>query len=528
MRRKLAMQTVPLTYAKLLERQSQLSSSGQLNPQTAANRATALKLFLKANHLQMNDVVGLEMRPNYPLAIQALVEMLREESRSDRSISNTRSAMNAWKRDVIADDTQRSLQSESATPFLVALRRLLENHSICNISRQCRVSKHMLYGWLRGKAPRASSAIYIRRLEAFFGVERDSLVQLAGIKGNSRPRKKVGVAPANPYREKLCNFSGQRYCLKPATESPLRTQWADFVRYKTALMPALQRSNLGRWTFSQLNVIRASDSNWATFIDGAEVPTAKVAWSQTTSYLGWLALPKEKGGMGIDANELQTLAWLVVPNQIEAYLAWCINRSGGKVSRFTTTFLGYVSSLVRPQVGYLRQQNSFQKLLPEAFGSQDWDDMCEEQFKYVSRLQRAYASEVTSSRDAFEPIRSVLSLEQPIEAIADMVQRMRLDRPNGTPQEEAIWARDIFLIKLLISNPLRLRNLATLTWSAGNINGHHPNDKASLYQQVDGSWSLFVPKAQFKNRKSKAMKNYDSPVHQSVWIDLERYIFRHS
>ena len=108
-----------------------------------------------------------------------------------------------------------------------------------------------------------------------------------------------------------------------------------------------------------------------------------------------------------------------------------------------------------------------------------------------------------------------------------MIQRMRRDRPVGSVIREAIWSRDIFLVKLFVSNPVRLRNMATLTWCDNNIEGRHPSDKASLYQRGDGSWWMYIPRKLFKNRKRIAMGDYDSPVHASVWGDLERYLRRH-
>lgn len=37
-----------------------------------------------------------------------------------------------------------------------------------------------------------------------------------------------------------------------------------------------------------------------------------------------------------------------------------------------------------------------------------------------------------------------------------------------------------------------------------------------------------MPKHLLKNRRGgPAIRDYDSPVHQSVWADLERYLFKH-
>lgn len=521
------MKPEPLTYAQLLNNQSQLLELGQLNPQTAANRATALRQFLRTNHVQVEDVVGLEMRPHFLIAIERLVTSLRAEGRSDRSISNTRSALMPWKLAVIADDTLRALENSQPTPFVEVLRRSLAGQPVDPVSRQCGVPRAMLYGWLAGKMPRRSSAMYLRRIESFFGLEGESLLALAGITGSTRASQRVGEASPIEYREKLGERSRNEYYLVPPLDSPLRQQWKMLMRYKTAAVPTLSRSSTGRWTFSALLVVTERPASWFAFLDGVEVPTAKAAWSQTAAYLGWMSLPPDRGGLGMAAGDLQTLAWLAVPDFIEAYLEWLKKRCGGKRTRSTAEFLSLASCLVREKVGFLAQQPVFLGSLPERFRSEKWRELCGRQSAYIAKLQQAFKPELVSGRDSFEPIRSITELPQPLEAIADMVQRMRMDRPIGCATSEAIWARDIFMVKLFVSNPLRLRNMAALTWSRGNVDGKRPTDRGCLYQRTDGSWWLFVPKHLQKNRRSTETRDYDSPVHQSVCGDLERYLLRH-
>jgi hypothetical protein len=525
--RRRALKPEPLTYAQLISHQAQLVELGQLNPQTAANRSTALRQFLQANRVQVEDVVGLEMRPHFLIAIERLVTSLRAEGRSDRSISNTKSALTPWKLAVIADDTMRAQEKSQPTPFVEVLRRTLAGQPVDRVARQCGVPRAMLYGWLAGSMPRSSNAMYLRRIEAFFGLEKESLVALAGITGSARALQRVGEAPPIEYRETLGERSRSEYYLVPPIDSPLRQQWRALMQYKTAVVPALLRSSTGRWTFSSLVVVKEKPASWFSFLDGVEVPTAKATWSQTASFLGWMALPTDRGGLGMAADDLQTLAWLAVPDYVEAYLEWLKKRCGGIRTRGTAGFLSLASNMVREKEGYLSQQPAFLKSLPERFHGEDWPELCKRQSAYIAKLRHVFEPELVSNRDSFEPIRSIIELPQPLEAIADMVQRMRMDRPVGCVTSEAIWARDIFMVKLFISNPLRLRNMAALTWSQENVDSRKPTDRASLYQRTDNSWWLFVPKHLLKNRRSTTIRDYDSPVHHSVWGDLERYLLRH-
>lgn len=518
----------PLTYAQMLGNQTQLVTLGQLNTQTAANRATALRQFLRANHLQLDDAVGLEMRPHFPLAFERLATSLRAEGRSDRSISNTRSALTPWRQVVATEDTARALVNSQPTPFRAAITETLAGHSVKRVAKQTGVPEAMLYGWIHGKFPRATSAMYIRRIEGLFGLARESLVELAGIVGSARAKEQIGEPNVIAYRQALGARTKDTYFLEPPIASPLRTQWLALLRYKTALVPTLRRASSGRWTFAPEAVTAASAANWWGFIDGQEVPSARAGWTKIASYLGWLGLPQEKGGRAIPAKSLQTLAWMAVPNYIEEYFLWIKDRCGGKRSQNTPVVLGVFLWLVRPKNGYLYQHPELQKTLPHEFQCEDWHALCTRQYDYLQQLGQALNQEIETSRDPFEPIRQIVALPQPLEAIADMTQRLRRDRPvGGSPVSEAIWARDLLMLRLFVSNPLRLRNMATLTWSKENVEGRRPDGKGSLYQRGDSSWWLFVPKKLLKNRAGTVIRDYDSPVHESVWSDLERYLLRH-
>lgn len=215
--------------------------------------------------------------------------------------------------------------------------------------------------------------------------------------------------------------------------------------------------------------------------------------------------------------QTETLAWLAVPDHIEEFLDWGKERVG-KRNQGTTQFLAFIASLVRPRYGYLWQRPELQATLPAQYQSEDWKSLCESQFSLTEQLVSAFHGEIEPSRDSFEPIRNIIELPQPMEAAIDMVQRMRAARPIGTPKLEAVWARDLALVKLLLSNPLRRSNMSHLTWKSDNT--------GELYQRTDKSWWIRIPKTKFKNRNGAAGDSiYDVKVQQSAWRDIERYIF---
>lgn len=508
--------TSPLTYKRLLDDQTTSVQLDNLNMQTAANRATALRAFLHANCIAVDDVVGDEMRMQFSSAIERFVEVLTSDGRSPRNISNTCSAMRRWKEAVVQHDTARALDANRPTPFREAIQSLLVERPLKRVAKDAGVPPDMLRGWMLGKRPRSCSARYILRLEGFFALERNSLLQLAGLRGNGSPGDLGGNPVAVPYNERLKVITKDAYIFKTDPESQLGRQWMDLLRYKTERAPNEMRHKRGQWRFSPCPLVPRTTTNWWMFYGGREVASARLPWTRTASYLGWLQCPVDHGGNGMDAFEVGTLAWLAVPDHLNEYFDW-MKRRVGQHNQSVNQFLGLIASLVRPQLGYLWQHPELQATLPEKYRIESWESLCRRQFELTERLVGAFRHEIEVSRDSFQPIRSLVETKRPLDAIADMIHRMKADRPVGRARKEAVWGRDLVLVRILTSNPLRLRNLAHLTWREDNT--------GQLYRRQDGSWWIRIPKSQFKNTRGAAgEQGYDSPIHQTAWQDIERYV----
>jgi hypothetical protein len=423
-----------LTYKALLEEQERTVLLENKSRQTAANRATALRGFMKANGLQMDDVVGDELRMRYPEALERFIEVLRVDGRSQRSITNTRCALRPWREAVVEYDTIRALEEDQPTPFARAISSIMTGHPTKRVAKQAGIPSDMLYGWLQGKTPRVSSYKYILRLEAFFGLDPQSLVQTSGIRLAGMKREPVGGQPAPiEYRNRVGRLTRMFYAVKPDAHSPLRQQWKELLEYKTAAVPKYGRTKRGKWRFSPCPLTAETDANWWAFLDGREVASARICWSKLASYLGWLRLSREAGGRQIPENQVESIAWLAVPDFLESFMDWMRERAGVR-NQAQMQFLAMIAWLVRPRFGYLRQRPEMQQTLPVQYRNEKWAQLCDRQFDLVEKLVSAYHGEIGVSRNSFEPIRSVIDLQQPMDAVADMIQRMRADRyPSGEP-----------------------------------------------------------------------------------------------
>jgi hypothetical protein len=152
--RKRTVNQQPLTYKQLLDKQTFHVETQSLNAQTAANRATALRAFLRTHSLAEEDVIGTEMRMHWPDCLEKFLRGLQEQGKSPRSISNTKAALMPWRQMVVEDDNARAVEGGKPTLFQAQLRELIGDRPIKFVAGQTNVPYDMLLGWVNGKVPR--------------------------------------------------------------------------------------------------------------------------------------------------------------------------------------------------------------------------------------------------------------------------------------------------------------------------------------------------------------------------------------
>jgi hypothetical protein len=220
--RRRAVSAKPTTYQDLLDNQERLVQQGALKAQTAANRATALRMFLKLNKLELADPVGREFRVSFKAQCQAFVAHFTAQGKTPRNIGNSLSALRPWRKMLVSLDAERAAVGDNLPPFNQAFRSVLKDYPVKRLGRQLGIPSDMLYGWLKGKKPRLSNVAHIHRVETFFGIEQGELAILAGFDGSVRLPQTVGVTVAVGYRERLATQTSQHYLCKPGVGSPLR------------------------------------------------------------------------------------------------------------------------------------------------------------------------------------------------------------------------------------------------------------------------------------------------------------------
>jgi integrase len=244
-------------------------------------------------------------------------------------------------------------------------------------------------------------------------------------------------------------------------------------------------------------------------------------WSRISAFLGFLRLPPEQGGFGQVLAKVQTLARLCVPEAIEAFLLFSSQRSGGLKHEGHRTFCNTVASLTREKYGYLRQnQHLFSKLPDGIAAGRTSDFMCDE----AHATAEAWAATATdTSRNPQDGIAFFLEQKQPLRPIFDAMHRIRRLADGCMPGSisEALLRRDELMLGFFTSNPLRAKNVKTLTWK--------PDNSGHVYRTPSGQWRLRIEPREFKNRnggKNKNRKKYDVAI--AAWLKpcLEGYLER--
>lgn len=517
-----------LTFEKLKQlMKTRLQSGATVGASSAPNLFSALTGFMEERGYRDHDAVGSTLRASYKRNVTAHAEALKAQGRPKPYIANRKSLLTHWRRALIEADRASAAQLGRASPFQAALRELFANGATMKgTSRVAGVPLPTLKRWLAGAVPNAKSVRWVPCLERHFGIPAGTLGDLLPFR-LSRGKGSVPPLAAIEYRERLRAHVTDKYAVKAPNER-LRREWQELTTYKVQTTNACRqarmlRSKSGKWSMTSEPVKPMTESLWYAFHGTKYVASADILWSFVSQYLGWLQLGPviardndevAPGGKGLDAEVTMTLANLARADWLEDYVEWRVERSGGVFHEGIVRLLKAVSSLCHPTTGYLTQCWAKFKDVEPAMTQDDWTAACND--AYLFAADTLADREAGTSRSSIEPIGHVLDLPNPLDAIADAVIRLDADRPSTGGIDEAIWARNRLLLKLLASNPLRDKNVRMLTY--------RPDGKGHL-RCVDGVWRISIPKAAFKNFNGAAKhRHYDMPIRPEVWPDIERYL----
>jgi integrase len=506
------------THFKTLEKNSNPTSFEQVK----RNHMTALRSFIAYAGQSETSPVGTEMADEFA---ETLMAHLSASKLSKRSQTDRRSLLNSWRESYISMNSEPIRKSSRErrravdvppiqNPFEKVLWDSLKNSSLTpkSAAKLAGISVSAVSRWSRGALPNLRTLESLSKLDTVLNLETGTM--LASFHQASG---KISGAPVNEYRQRLRANSLHHYCIGINEIRPeLLNEWKAHLRYKTAPNTEnLKRENRGRWT---LNEARHSTTKPSviTSVGNSVSASAGLLWSRTSSFLGYLRLAVDSGGFGLDDETAQTLAWFAVPEAIEGFFQFITDRSNGLKHGGQEGFCASVIALLHPEYGYLGQCPNYSEKLPaHIVNGRSWEELCKNSRASAKSLKNDC---VDKSRDPEEPIRTLLALEQPLAPIFDAMRKLRKigDACPKNSIEEAVARRNEILLGVLVSNPLRSKNIITMTYKTDNT--------GDVYRTEIGQWRIRLSANRMKNKKSKKKKIYNAPLPSWLTPLLDDYV----
>ncbi|KGW85339.1 hypothetical protein [Burkholderia pseudomallei] len=424
--------------------------------------------------------------------------------------------------------------SEMPTSFADCLKWAMRRKGVglCEVVRYVDIDKCTLGHWVRRRvhpSPRLRPAII--ELEKYLQLEPGSLISRSGVDLRETLKKVRTETKLTAYSARVIEAKENPYALNDPHEG-LRKEWADYVRHKTAAVLPLGEKRNSSWRIKpHSRVTRRLDWAGKTLGEKGYCVTAFIAWQFLCDIFGFISRPDLAGSLAVPAETL-SLAWLSDSERVLACIQYQYDRSGA-YTRGTYTLISYTVQMLRPVTGYLWQKVDFADKLPEevhaAMGydrtmSLDerrhvWQRWCESNRQRLYEIYKQLKEQnlIKKGRNPEDVIRNILDKRRPIEAIIEMVGRMKEALPSLNKRLQRLaFERDILFIQMLMANPLRIHNYSIMTWRSDN--------SGNLYQTEDGAWRIRFSPEDFKNQKGAAKNPYDVGVSKHLWKDIEHYL----
>lgn len=526
-----------LTFSQVQTRMAERAGSpGMPSQKTLPNANAALGSFLKSLDLSWTTEVGLTLRDDFTALLSAHLEDLRASGKSSGYIRNRGWLLRFWNHLVSVLDHESAIEASALAPITVALRGLFADGSRRRTptAKAAKIHPDALKNWIGGSIPGRDQVAALSRLEDLCNLMPGSLTSLLPDRMPSRRSMKAARPPStNESRVRNKRLSQDKYRLpiNEMAKSPiLKDQWVAIMRDKTQAAPRAKGSAV--WTTTMVNqlfdtpkkalegpwrlrpLMDGETPRWHDCVDGHWVPSARKKLNQLRSFFGWAMKSIAEGGAGLRLDQL-TFALITDHEMVRRFSAWRVERNGFPTTT-DTGFLQTMKALLTPYA-YLRRTPAFGATvgITEALA---WEKHCANAHAVLLSLQSSLKPVVVmDSRDPKEPLKGVLELESPMGALIRGVRRLEHNKAAYPGKHEKYWARDLVLLAMPSSNPLRIENLSRMTYRADNT--------GNVRRTPDGGWRIFIDKSDMKNINGAAKdRDYDQPIDPNVWQYLEQYL----
>lgn len=504
------MATPRITFTMLIEslRDTQRDSQG------LRNRLSAVRQLARLRNRSMLDCAHAEL-------VTALDQTLRTiDCCKELSVSRRRDLRShaRWLSTYLTTDTQAPRQVNRPAPrpdsaFTKCLRSAFHASGLSksHVADAAGMSPATFGEWLMGRQPRSETIPKLHLVEQALGLKGGELSQHVC-------RMQIGdvTDPCIAYRRGVTERQQDRY-RADVNKLPRSfvSEWREFLEARTSgpihsSMPksgwSLKPAEKGRTTPNALNSI-----------DGMVSASADVIARHVLGVVGWLTLTKEKGGRGLAMSEINTIAWLAVPDVVDGYLNFLLSRSG-RVNNAHTNYAGFVSSVCSTPHGYFWNHPERLAGLPVSAGTAQRtpSSLLEESLKTAQGWRARYTGR---SRDPKLPLRMFSDengdMLAPLWKGVQAIDAAATKYPYQSPLR-ACKARDALMLALLLAIPMRCTTLATLRI------GSHAEDV--IYKSGD-SYRLRL--GNVKNIRSAEGQGIDIPLPKFLGERVREYLEQH-
>lgn len=492
---------------------------------------TTLNSWLSTLALTGDSIIGEELSTLFDKKLTFFMDEMSIAGLSKRTIQDRIELMLRIRQQASSMFDTDTLPQEFSEALTEAMNR--RGLTTGDVARASGISLATLRSWETGAhTPRGETLPAVASLEDALQIRRGMLLGRLGMRAmtwhSSRTKRRELPIIQTKFGKRMSKLvaTKARYIVWP--HGQLKSQWESVISFKTdAFRDGAVPGNTWR---IKLTEDTGSKISRASVLDGQVCSSADATWGYIGSYLGWLSLPDSEGG-GVPSERVTTLAWLIRDDKILAYLAWR-QRRAGVVHKGLIQVLVYACMLLRPESGWLWKNDTLihtlvaphnpLKLGPEADPAQSklvWQTECARVWEVLrGRAKKLGAIGVLGrSRDSTESIAAILAESRPMRPVMGMIATLeRSPPPQSAVSNHAVWLRDIVLLKMLVSNPLRAQHFSIMTFRRDNT--------GNLYKTDTGEWRLRFKAADFKNEKHAAQTDYDAGIPAFLWKDIERYL----
>lgn len=538
---------------KVTYRQLSAYHLAKLMPGSVRNSETALNGWLSHKGLTLESVIGAEFGDHFKGELDSHLRYLEEKPHrrkrgvvkglKEGSLRNRASFLNGWRRSwlsLVAEEREKAKGDKIPGEIREALRHLVRRWGMKphTFAVTAGVEPKLFRRWHKGElnpSPHPKTTEALKKIEGYCGLEEGTLTSLVKARQVSAG---PDDRPRTAFARRLMTASYERYKLRDFPPR-LKAEWDELYALMTPTLEPdgpLQRNN-----------------QWFVDPETGDCPTAGKTMNTLSGLFGYLTLPvegrsflipekkrdkkkkKEKGGEepppkytvvkgeGFSQDSL-TLALVTDVPLVKRYLEFVKRRAGGVYNTETEQIINLCCMLLREGTGFVRQHADYGARLQRPVAVEEWDATCEDAHKRLRSQLRSLKKkgQIVQSRDVDEPIDFILNDPHPLRYLYKLADLMEADLPAPSAKgvERAVAYRDMFLVRFLTANPLRISHFSEMTWLADNT--------GNLYQERDGSWWLRFPKDAFKNRtalkKDRFTKNYRAPLPRSLYGYVQAYL----